>query len=327
MKRRDAITAAALLCIAPSVRAQDRRLRSIGVLMGYSEDDSEAQARYAAFKDALTGLGWIEGGNLRTTVRWAASDPARAAAFAKELVALKPDAIVTSTTPASVAVQRETRTIPIVFTVVSDPVGSGLVKSLAHPGGNVTGLINIEASLVGKSLELLKEIAPHVSRVAAMFNPDTAPYIAYYLDPFKASAPKFGMAPFETPVRDEAQIGLAIEDLGRGRHNGLVVMTDSFMTVHRRAVIDQCARHKVPAVYATKIMAQDGGLLSYGPDVTDLFRRAAPFVDRVLRGRPPSDMPVQQPTKFELAVNMKTASTLGITFPNSVLMRADQVIP
>jgi putative ABC transport system substrate-binding protein len=310
-----------------AVKAQHPdKVRRIGVLMGYAENDPEAQSRLAAFKERLAMLGWSEGRNLRMDVRWSAGDINRASVLAKELVALQPELILSNTTPVTAALQRETRTIPIVFTVVSDPVGSGFVKTLSQPGGNITGFINLEASLIEKWLELLKEIAPRVTRVAVMFNPDTAPYAEYYLRPLRVAAPKLGVKAFTAIVRSESDIQESITALGRESGGGLIVMTDSFMTVHRKSVIALTARYKVPAIYWVGNIPAEGGLLSYGVDYAELFRRAAPYVDRILRGAKPAELPVQQPVKFELVINLRTAKALGLTIPQSILVRADKVI-
>jgi putative ABC transport system substrate-binding protein len=306
--------------------AQRDQQRLLGVLMGYAESDAEARVRLAAFMESLAALGWAEGKNLRVAVRWTGGDAARVGALARELVALKPDVILTSTTPASVAVHRETREIPIVFTVVSDPVGSGLVKSLARPGGNVTGLINVEASIASKSLELLKEIRPALTQVAVMFNPSTAPFNTYYLETMRTHAKAYGAGIEVVPVASESQIAEGVEKLRGCRTCGLVAMTDSFLFVHRRTLIDACARNKVLAISFVNVIAREGGLLSYGPNFMELFRGAAPFVDRILRGRTPGEMPVEQPTKFEMVINMKTAAALGVTFPASVRLLANEVI-
>jgi ABC-type uncharacterized transport system substrate-binding protein len=221
---------------------------------------------------------------------------------------------------------RETGTIPIVFVVVSDPVGSGFIKSLSRPGGNMTGFINIESSLGGKWLELLKELAPRISGVAVMFNPDTAPHAEYYVRPFKVAAASLAVKPSTTPVRSVTDIEQAIFDLGRATASGLIVLPDTFTTVHRRAIISAAASSNVPAIYPFRYMAGDGGLISYGVDLIDLYRRAAPYVDRILKGGKPADLPVQQPTKFEFAINLKTAKTLGLDVPATLLARADEVI-
>jgi putative ABC transport system substrate-binding protein len=301
-------------------------MRRVGVLMGYAEDDPEAQFRLGALKQELAALGWGEARNVTIDVRWGAGDITRASVFAKELVALQPDVIVGNTTPVTEALYRETKTIPIVFVVVSDPVGSGFVHSLPRPGGSITGFINLEASLVEKWLELIKELAPETMRVAVMFNPQTAPYADYYLGPLNAAAPRVGVRVFTVTVSSDADIENAIAELGRERGNGIVVMTDSFMTVHRKVVIEQAARNKIPCVYFVSIAATEGGLISYGVDLADLFRRTGQYVDRILRGAKPADLPVQMPTKFELIVNVKTARALGLDVPAAILLRADRVI-
>jgi putative ABC transport system substrate-binding protein len=260
------------------------------VLMPYQENDPDAKAQLSALTQGLAELGWTDGRNMRIDVRWAAGDVDRMRVFAKELVGLQPDVIFASNTPVTAALQRETRAIPIVFVVVSDPVGEGFVAGLPRPGGNLTGFIFTEAEMAGKSLELLTEIAPGVKRVASMFNPDTAPSGgSYYLPKFEAAVP------------------------------------ESFLLVHRAPIILLAARNKVPAVYWYAVNVKDGGLLSYGPNVPDIFRRSASYVDRILRGEKPADLPVQQPTKFELIINLKTAKALGLTVPQSILLRADEV--
>jgi ABC-type uncharacterized transport system substrate-binding protein len=286
-----------------------------------------AKPALSGFMRGLTELGWTDGHNLRMDVRWAAGDVDRARTFAKELVNLQPDVILTQGTSVTAALQRETRTIPIVFAVVADPVGAGFVAGLPHPGGNVTGFINLEASMAGKWLELLMEIAPAVKRAAIMFNPDTAPGGgSYYLPAFEAAARSFKMEPITAPVHSDAEIETVITSLGREPGGGLVVMTDDFMYVHRAPIILLTARNNVPAVYFLSVFIRDGGLLSFGTDQVDIFRRAASYVDRVLRGAKPAELPVQQPTKFWLTVNAKTAKALGLAVPRSILVRADQVI-
>jgi putative ABC transport system substrate-binding protein len=309
------------------VRAQQpERARRIGVLMGYAETDGEAQLRLAAFKETLAVLGWAEGRNLTIDVRWLAGEADRAAGFAKELVALKPDVILTTTTPLTGAVQQATRSIPIVFTAVSDPIGSGFVKSLARPGSNITGFVNIESSLVEKWLQLLKEIVPRLTHVGVMFNPKTARYAEYYLQPLNLVAARLGVKVVTAAVGSEIDIENVIAGLGREPGSGLIVMTDIYMTVHRKSIIDLTARHKVPAMYFDGSKAVEGGLMSYGVDFVDLFRRAAPYVDRILRGAKPADLPVQDPSRFELVINTTTAKALGLTIPKSLLVRADRVI-
>ena len=309
-----------------SFAQQSDRVRRIGVLMGYAEGDHEARLRLAAFKEGLAVLGWIEGRNLKIETLWGIGDAKRAMTLAKELVNLKPDVILSNTTPATAAIQREAGAIPVVFTVVSDPVGSGFVKTLARPGGNITGLTNLESSLVEKWLQLLKELAPRVTRAAVMFNPETAPYAEYFLRPLNVAAPKLGVKAFALAVRSDLEIQKAMIDLGRDTNSGLIVMTDSFMVVHRKVTIALAAQNKVPAIYFASYHVEDGGLIGYGVDNVDMFRRAATYVDKILRGAKPADLPVEQPTKFELAVNLNTAKALGIKIPQSILLQATKVI-
>jgi putative tryptophan/tyrosine transport system substrate-binding protein len=302
-------------------------MRRIGVLMGWDEGDPLAQASLAGLMRVLGELGWIDGRNLRTDIRWAAGNVDRMRTFAKELIDLRPDVILANTTPVTAALQRQTRTIPIVFVIVSDPVGAGLVASLSNPGANVTGFINVEASLGGKWLELLTEIAPSIKRAAIMFNPDTAPGGgSYFLPSFEAAARSFKVAPITAPVRSDAEIQQVVTSLALKPGGGLVAMTDSFIQVHRAPIVRHAAQNNVPAVYAEAISVRDGGLLSYGADYIDIFHRAAPYVDRILRGARPAELPVQVPTKFEMAVNAKAAKALGLTVPQSILLRADEVI-
>ena len=325
-RRRILVALGSLAAPAISFAQQAEKSRRIGVLMGYAENDPEARLRLAAFKEGLAALGWADGRNLQIDVRWSAGDAIRASTFAKELVALKPEVILSNTTPGTAAIQREAGSIPVVFTVVSDPVGSGFVKTLARPGGNITGFINLESSLVEKWLQLLKEIAPRVTRVGVMYNPNTAPYAEYYLRPLNAAAPKLGVKAFAVTVRSEADIQKAIAELGREPNGGLVALTDSFLTVHRKSIIELTARHKIPAIYWVGNMAEEGGLIAYGVDYIDLFRRAANYVDKILKGAKPAELPVEQPTKYELVINGRTAKALGLTIPQSLLISAKKVI-
>src|SRR5262245_35186307 len=302
---------------------QGERIRRIGVLMASAETDPESPSRVAAFQQGLAMVGWITGQNVRIDYRWAAGEPTRMQVMARELVDLQPDVILASTTPSTAALMRETRTIPIVFVVVSDPVGSGFVASIARPGGNITGFTNIESSLGGKWIQLLKEIAPRVTRVALMFNPETALFAAYYVRPIEAAAPSFAVEHIAKPIRTDSEIEPAIADMGRG---GLIVLPETFTTIHRKSIILAAARNNVPTIYPFRFMASDGGLIAYGVDLVDLFRRAAPYVDRILRGANPADLPVQAPTKFELAINLKTAKALGLQVPPTLLATADEVI-
>jgi putative ABC transport system substrate-binding protein len=329
IRRREFITAMGGAATWPlAARAQQpQQMRRISISMGWNESDREAQSNLAAFVQELQQLGWTDGHNIRIDYRWTNGDVDRMRMFARELADLAPDAVLAHTTPVTAALQQETRTIPIVFVVVSDPVGEGFVTSLSRPGGNITGFIHTEGEIAGKLLELLKEIAPSVKRVAIIFNPDTAPGRgAYYLPSFARAAQSFRLEPVAAPVRNDAEVGAIVEALGREPDGGLVAMPDGFTLVHRAAIILQAARNKVPAVYWNSIIARDGGLLSYGPDTGDIFRRAAPYVDRILRGAKPAELPVQLPTKFQMAVNLNTAKALGLTLPPSILLRADEVI-
>jgi putative ABC transport system substrate-binding protein len=329
LRRRDFITLLGGAAAWPvAARAQrDDRVRRIGVLMSYDENDPLATTRLSGFTQALADLGWTDGRNVRMDLRSGGGDINRIRALAQELVGLQPDVILSNTTPVTAAFQRETRTIPIVFVNASDPVGSGFVAGLSHPGGNITGFINNEETWAGKLLELLTEIAPGVKRIAAMFNPDTAPYVrSNYLPSFEAAARSFKVEPITAPVHNDAEIETVITSLGREPGGGLVGISDGFMTNHRATIISAAARKNVPAVYGSSAFARDGGLLSYGPDQVDIFRRAATYVDRILRGEKPGDLPVQLPTKYEMIVNLKTAKALGLTVPQSILLRADEVI-
>ena len=301
-------------------------MRRIGVLMGYAESDREGQANVAAFRGGLQKLGWTEGRNIRLDTRWAAAEADLMQRFAKELVALQPDLILTQNTPATAAVLQQTRTIPIIFANVSDPVGSGFVAGLPRPGGNVTGLIDIDASMAGKWLGLLKEVAPRVARVAFLFNPVTAPFAEYYVTPFKAATASFAVEAIAAPVRDTSELESVVAGQAREPDGGLIVMPEAFMNVHRAEVTSLAAHYRLPAVYPRRFFAELGGLLSYGNDQSDNFRRAAGYVDRILKGEKPADLPVQTPTKFELVINLKTAKTLGLTVPFGLLNAADEVI-
>jgi len=327
MKRRDFIALLGGAAGWPlAARAQQGdRVRRIGVLLGGDENDAAYKARIPAFTQALAGLGWTEGRNVRMDLRWAGGDTDRIRALAQELVGLQPDIIATNGTPETIAVQRETRTIPIVFANVGDPVASGIVARLDRPGGNVTGFAILEASLGGKWLELLSEIAPGLNRAAIMFNPDTV-LVSAYMPSLETAARSLKVEPITAPVHSDIEIETAIIALGRELGGGLVVMPDAFLNSHRAPTILAAARNNVPAVYALSETARDGGLLSYGVDRVDSFRRAASYVDRILRGEKPGDLPVQVPTKFEMILNLKTARALGLTVPPSLLAIADEVI-
>ncbi|HYC17678.1 MAG TPA: ABC transporter substrate-binding protein [Pseudolabrys sp.] len=329
MKRRDVIKliggAAASWPLA--VHAQHDEMRRVAVLVNVAADDPEAQASVAAFKQALQQAGWSEGRNLQIDFRGAAGDPERMQVFAKELVALNPHVILTRSTPVTAAVLKQTRTIPIVFTVVSDPIGERFVESLARPGGNATGFTNVEFSLTGKWLELLKEVAPHVRRVAFIFNPKLAPGGgSYYTRLIEASAPPFAVTPTVAPVQGAADIERVVGEFVREPDGGLVVLPDATTLVHRRLIVALADRHRLPAIYAFGIVVTDGGLMSYGIDVVEQYRQAAGYVDRILKGAKPAELPVQLPAKFVLAINLKTAKGLGLNVPLLLQQRADEVV-
>jgi putative tryptophan/tyrosine transport system substrate-binding protein len=310
-----------------AARAQTERMRRIGVLMSYAESDSDAQAWYAAFREGLQKLGWTEGHNTQIDTRWATPDDAESMRrFAKELVALQPDLLLSSTTPTTSALLQQTRTIPIVFAIVADPIGSGFVANFARPGGNVTGFIFTEPTMAGKWLELLKEIAPRITRAAMLFNPTSATYAEYWLKPFKAAAPSFAVEAIAAPVRDRSELETVIAAQAREPNGSLIAMPDSFTDAHRVEITSLAARYRLPAVYPFRFFAEVGGLLSYGVDRTDNFRRAAAYVDRILKGEKPAELPVQAPTKYELVINLKTAKALGLEIPPKLLALADQVI-
>jgi ABC-type uncharacterized transport system substrate-binding protein len=327
MKRRDFITLLGSAAASPlAARAQQGdRVRRIGVLLGRDENDSVAKTYVSAFTQALTELGWTDGRNVQMNVRGGRGDINRMRTLAQELVGLQLDVIVTNSTAATVAVQRETGTIPIVFVNVSDPVAQHIVAQLARPSGNITGFAFLEASLGGKWLELLSEIAPGLKRAAIIFNPDTAPASAH-MPSFETAARSLKVVPIIAPVHSDVEIEMAIIALGREPGSGLVDMPDAFTTMHRASLILAAARRNVPAVYSQSAFARDGGLLSYGPDLVDNFRRAAVYVDRILRGAKPAELPVQLPTKFEMVLNLKTAKALGLVVPPSIMLRADEVI-
>jgi putative ABC transport system substrate-binding protein len=308
-----------------AARAQGERTRRIGVLMGIAESDPARQSFVTVFTEALQELGWSSGRNIRIEYRWGAGDAERIRDFARELVEMQLDLIVGHTTPVVAVLKAQTRTIPIVFTQVSDPVGSGFIDGFAKPGGNITGFTNLESSMGSKLGELLKEVAPAITRVAVMFNPDTAPDRgSYFLRPVEAAAPSLHVEVIAAPVHNDAEIESAITTLAPG--SGLVVMPDVFILAHREQILALADRHRLPAAYAYRLFAASGGLLSYGTDLADLFRRTAPYVDRILNGTKPAELPVQQPTKFELVINLRTAKALGLNVPLSLQAGADEII-
>jgi len=326
MNRRDFVTllggAAAAWPLAARAQQPDR-MRRIGVLMNLAADDAEGQARIAAFVQALQRLGWSDGRNVRIDYRWAAGDAGRFHKYAEELLALLPDVILASATPSVQALQQVTDTVPIVFAIVADPVGAGFVDSLARPGGNVTGFTPFEYGISGKWLELIKELAPRVTRVAVLRDLTIG---LGQLGAIQSVAPSLGIELRPVNVRDADEIERSIAAFAQGSNGALIVTASTSAIIHRELITTLAARNKLPAVYYTRYWVAGGGLMSYGPDFRDQFRRAAGYVDRVLKGEKPADLPVQAPTKYELVINLKTAKALGLTVPDSLLARADEVI-
>jgi putative ABC transport system substrate-binding protein len=334
MKRREFITLLGGAAAVPSLlrptsaRAQQpERMRRIGVLMNLAADDPESQARMAVFLQGLQQLGWTVGRNVRIDTRWGADpgDAERIRRYAMELIALAPDVILASIGPTAQALQQATRTVPIVFANATDPVAIGLVESLARPGGNITGFTQFEFGLSGKLVELLKEIEPRVTRAAIVRDPGTPAGLGQ-LGAIQSVAPSFGVELSLVDVRDPAGIERGVSAFARGANGGLIVPAGTLATIHRDLIIALAARHRLPAVYPLRHFIAGGGLISYGPDFLDQYRRAAGYVDRILKGEKPADLPVQAPTKFELAINLKTAKALGLDIPATVLARADEVI-
>ena len=314
----------ALAAQAIPANAQEAvRLRTVGVLMGFA-NDAEAKARVQAFEQDLERAGWSVGQNLRIEYRYAEGDSVRMQALAKELVELKSDCIVGHSTPVVTALMQATRTIPIVFVSVSDPIGSGFVASMARPGGNMTGFTIFPATITGKYLSILKEMMPQLARVAILYNADYAR--SFFLSPLVGAAREFKVQPITAQVRNPAEIESAIAKLGGEPGSGLIVMPENFTSVHRQLIISLAAQFRIPTIYPYRYFADEGGLLSYGVDTLDLFRRAAEYASRILRGAKPADLPVRAPTKFELVINLKTARALGLVIPRILLASADQVI-
>jgi putative ABC transport system substrate-binding protein len=329
MNRRDFITllGGSAVVASGSARAQQDRVRRIGVLMGYAEADSDTQARMAAFRDGLDQLGWKDGRNVQIAFRFGVGEMDRVRESAKQLIELNPDVIVCETTPTLKVLAQQTATLPIVFVSVADPVSNGYVADLAHPGGHITGFTNFEATMGGKWIELLKKIAPATTRVGVIFNPDTAPSGGgFFLKSVEASAPSLAAKVISCPVHSDAEIESAVIDLAREPGGGLIVMLDVFTAVHRPTIILRALANRVPTVFPWRFGATDGGLASYGVDVADLHRRAAAYVDRILKGTSPADLPVQQPTKFELVINLRTAKALDLEVSPTLLATADEII-
>ncbi|HEX3342216.1 MAG TPA: ABC transporter substrate-binding protein [Pseudolabrys sp.] len=326
MKRREFITLLGGVAAIPLVAKaqQPQRVRRIGVLMS-APDDPEGQARIAAFRQGLQKLGWTEGVNLQLDVRWTAGDADLDRKFAAELVALTPDVILATASPTVAALQAATRTVPVVFANAVDPVGAGFVDSLPRPGGNATGFVLFEYGISAKWLELLKEIAPHVTRVAVLRDPAIAAGTGQF-GAIQSVAPSFGVELTPVNVRDPGEIERVVSAFARSLNGGLIVTASPLATLHRNLIVTLAARHKLCAVYNLRQFVTAGGLISYGPDIVDLYPRAAGYVDRILKGEKPADLPVQAPTKYELIINRKTARELGLTIPPALLSRADVVI-
>jgi len=300
-------------------------MRRIGVLMNIGADDPEASALVGAFSQGLAEAGWIIGRNARIDYRWYQGNAETARAYAAELLVLTPDIILVSGTPGATTVKQHTRTVPIVFVNVADPVGSGIVDSLARPGGNITGFMIFDFSFGGKFLDLLKEIAPHVSRVAVFRDDNNTAGVAVF-GVIQAIATSAGLQVTPVSVRNSDEIASAVEAFAHSPNGAAIVTGSAIYTVHRDLILKLIARYRLPAIYGDRVSVANGGLMSYGPDRADMYRRAAGYVDRILKGEKPGDLPVQAPTKFELVVNLKTAKALGLTIPQSVLTRADEVI-
>ena len=328
MRRREFITLlGGISVIWPmAARAQQReQIARIGVLVGLAQDDSQMKARLGAFREGLQRRGWSDGRNVRIDYRFAPSGPDRYQPLAKELIALRPDVILAHSTPVAIALQRESHEIPIVFVNVSDPIGSGLIANLARPGGNITGVLFYEESIIGKWLAMLKEIAPQLTRARLVANPKTTAY-DYFLRLAKAIAPSLALELVPNPVETAADIERTIVDFARVPNGGLVLPPDNTTIIYRELIIALAARHRLPTIYSGSFLVEAGGLMSYGVDPVENFRLAASYVDRILRGDKPADLPVQAPTKYETAVNVKTAKGLGLTVPAGLLVAADRVI-
>jgi putative ABC transport system substrate-binding protein len=323
MKRRSFLAAASL---APAIARAQGHARSVGVLMGYGQADAGAGDDAAGLMQGLAALGWNEGGNIHVEWRWAAGDPALFERHAADLLTLKPDVLVAQGTPSIKALRPKAGAIPIVFTIVTDPVGQGFVESLAHPGGTVTGFTDFDPSMASKWLQMLTETRPTVSRVVVLYNPGTAPFAGTMLRAIEQTALAFGVTAQAAACHDAGAVEAALADAARAAGGGVIALPDLFNLVNRGAIIASAARHRLPAVYFNRTFTLAGGLMSYGVDYTDQFRRAAGYVDRLLKGAQAADLPVQQPDKFDLSINLKTAKALGIEIPPATLAIAADVI-
>jgi len=325
MRRREFITLLGGASLAWPLAARAQQLRRIGVLTLFSEHDTEGRFRFSAFQQGLREAGWVEGRNIRIDYRWADGDLDRLRAYAAEMIGSAPEAIFCNSTPVLAALRKETQTIPIVFTGISDPIGAGFVASLARPAGNLTGFASFEPEMGGKWLQELNGVAPNVNRVAFILNRQNASW-ANLFRAIEVVASTLGVTASAVDVRDAAEIELAIKAFGSQSNGGLIVQPDGVTLGHRHLIIDLAAKHGLPAVYPFRVFAMEGGLMAYGINVADQFRSAASYIDRILRGAKPADLPVQAPTKFELVINLKTARSLGLIVPPTLLTRADEVI-
>ena len=305
---------------------QSNQMRRIGVMTALAEDDPEALLRVTTLREELLKLGWTEGRNIRLEQHHSRTDSEASSRVAREIVDTRPDVILTDSTPPTAAVLRETHTIPVVFVQVGDPIGSGFVASFPHPGGNATGINNFPLTLTSKWLELLMEIVPRPARVMYLFNPPTAPYAQRFLEPLKGAASSIGVEIVASPVHDPADVETVIAGFAREPDGGLIVLPSTFMLVHRDLIIGPAERYRLPAIYAFRYFAENGGLISYGNVPADEYRQAATYIDQILRGAKPADLPVQLSVKYELVVNLKTAKAMGLKIPESFLVRADKVI-
>src|SRR5262245_8488444 len=332
MRRRTFITGLGSVAITPihgwaQQSKADNRVRRIGFLLGATEErDAESKTRIAAFRQGLQTLGWKEGHNILIDFRFGAGDLNRIQSQVIDLVDSNPDLIVANGSPVIAALKRSTNSIPVVFAVVNDPLGQGFVESLSRPGGNITGFTLIEFEILGKWVELLKELSPNIKRTTLLFNPITAPYYDSFLRQLGVSSPKLATEFTSVQVQAHTELEPAIAAIAREPNAGLITGADSFMVTHRAKIMDLAARYRLPAIYEFRQFAAEGGLISYGPDTADIFRRSASYVDRILKGAKPADLPVQQPMKFELVLNLKTAKTLGLEVPSDLIARADELI-
>jgi putative tryptophan/tyrosine transport system substrate-binding protein len=329
MRRRDFIGILGALALSRPIKARAQRadrMRRVGLILPLGEDDPEAQSRVKAFRLGLRDLDWLEGRNIHIDYRFAAGDPMQIKEQAAELISLAPDVIVGNGTPVLAALRQATTSIPIVFSIVNDPLGQGFVSSMSHPGSNITGFSFIDFPMIGKWIGMLKDVSPSLSRAALMFDPDTSPYYDVYLRSFERVSRSIAVEISAAPVRDETEVEQTIARLGQEAGSGLIAGSDTFVIVHRDAILRSVKTHGVPVISPYKQFVREGGLMSYGPDTADIFRRAGSYVDRILRGEKAADLPVQSPIKFELVINMVAAKELRLTIHSSFAMLADEVI-